>query len=99
MLLAESGDDIVALPDKVQGQADHVGVINGDGITLRAPELFEVDRYAEIDERTDVWSLGCTLFAMAYGTGQSPFDGTAMSAVSGRVAFPPQQVSAVAGDG
>ena len=41
MLLAESGDDIVALPDKVQGQADHVGVINRDGITLRAPELFD----------------------------------------------------------
>ena len=41
MLVAESGDDIVSLPDKVQGEADHVGVINGDGITLRAPELFD----------------------------------------------------------
>ena len=33
----------------------------------RAPELFEVPSHCDIDEKTDVWSLGCTLFAMAYG--------------------------------
>lgn len=39
-------------------------VMNTD---FRAPELFEVPSNCEIDERSDVWSLGCTLYAMAYG--------------------------------
>ena len=38
----------------------------------RAPELFDVPSTADVDERTDVWSLGCLLFAMMYG--YSPFE-------------------------
>lgn len=53
---------------------------------FRAPELFNVPSECEIDERTDVWSLGCCLYAMAYGN--SPCDGTALSAMSGRIRFP-----------
>ena len=34
---------------------------------IRAPELFEVPSECVIDSKTDVWSLGCTLYAMAYG--------------------------------
>ena len=49
----------------------------------RAPELFEVPSQCEITEKTDVWALGCTLYAMAYG--ESPCDGSALSAVSPRV--------------
>eukprot|EP00794_Sanderia_malayensis_P006781 gene6781-7546_t len=53
---------------------------------FRAPELFNVQSQCVIDERTDVWSLGCTLYAMAYYN--SPCDGSALSALSGRIHIP-----------
>ncbi|KAF5734100.1 putative serine/threonine protein kinase [Tripterygium wilfordii] len=31
---------------------------------FRAPELWDCPSHADIDERTDVWSLGCTLYAI-----------------------------------
>uniref|UniRef100_A0A7S3V033 non-specific serine/threonine protein kinase n=1 Tax=Heterosigma akashiwo TaxID=2829 RepID=A0A7S3V033_HETAK len=41
-------------------------------VSYRAPELFDVASSATVDCRTDVWSLGCTLYAMAFG--YSPFE-------------------------
>lgn len=38
----------------------------------RAPELWDCPSHADIDERTDIWSLGCTLYAIMYGV--SPFE-------------------------
>eukprot|EP00850_Spirogloea_muscicola_P018219 SM000164S02281 [mRNA] locus=s164:237246:239577:- [translate_table: standard] len=38
----------------------------------RAPELWDCPSHAEFDARNDIWSLGCTLFAIMYG--QSPFE-------------------------
>ncbi|KAF2325490.1 hypothetical protein GH714_029511 [Hevea brasiliensis] len=31
---------------------------------FRAPELWDCPSHADIDERTDIWSLGCTLYAI-----------------------------------
>ncbi|WOK95217.1 putative serine/threonine-protein kinase [Canna indica] len=39
---------------------------------FRAPELWDCPSHIDIDERTDIWSLGCTLYAIMYGV--SPFE-------------------------
>lgn len=55
----------------------------------RAPELFEVPSNGTITSSSDVWSLGCCVYAAAFG--HSPFDGSALAAMSGRLIFPKQQ--------
>lgn len=60
----------------------------------RAPELFEPPGRGEIDERVDVWSLGCLLFYSMFGEG--PFDfaltegagSIALAVLSGRPRWP-----------
>lgn len=62
-------------------------------IVYRAPELFNVQSYCLIDERTDIWSLGCLLYAMCYF--KSPFEDTferkdsvPLAVLSGNIVFP-----------
>lgn len=62
-------------------------------IVYRAPELFNVESYCMIDERTDIWSLGCVLYAMCYF--KCPFDAAyergdsvALAVLSGNILFP-----------
>lgn len=38
-------------------------------ISYWAPELFSMQSHCVINERTDVWSLGCVSYAMMFGEG------------------------------
>ncbi|XP_055307591.1 serine/threonine-protein kinase 16-like [Sitodiplosis mosellana] len=62
-------------------------------IVYRALELFNVQSYYMIDERTDIWSLGCCLYAICFF--KCPYDiiyekgdSVALAVLSGNVDFP-----------
>lgn len=62
-------------------------------IVYRAPELFNVQSYCMIDERTDIWSLGCCLYAICFF--KCPYDiiyekgdSVALAVLNGNVDFP-----------
>ncbi|KAG6845468.1 hypothetical protein H0H87_008828 [Tephrocybe sp. NHM501043] len=54
-------------------------------MAYRAPELFDVKTGSTLDEKVDIWSLGCTLFALAYS--HSPFENTQTTEQGGSIAM------------
>ncbi|KAK4516976.1 uncharacterized protein ATC70_000304 [Mucor velutinosus] len=63
-------------------------------IPYRAPELYDVQTGSTLDEKVDIWSLGCTIYAAAYG--QNPFEASvnemggsiALAILNGHYKFP-----------
>ncbi|KAG6910827.1 hypothetical protein DXG01_007142 [Tephrocybe rancida] len=54
-------------------------------MAYRAPELFDVKTGTTLDEKVDIWSLGCTLFALAYS--HSPFENIQTTEQGGSIAM------------
>ncbi|KAL4248006.1 protein kinase superfamily protein [Abortiporus biennis] len=54
-------------------------------MAYRAPELFDVKTGVTLDEKVDIWSLGCTLFALAYS--HSPFENIQTTEQGGSIAM------------
>ncbi|TFY80826.1 hypothetical protein EWM64_g3188 [Hericium alpestre] len=61
--------------------------IAGEHSTMayRAPELFDVKTGVALDEKVDIWSLGCVLFALAYS--HSPFENMQTTEQGGSIAM------------
>lgn len=62
-------------------------------MTCRAPELFNVPTACRVDERTDVWSLGCILYSMcffktSFDAAYERGDSVALAVIAGKVHFP-----------
>lgn len=54
-------------------------------MAYRAPELYDVKTGTVLDEKVDIWSLGCTLFALAYS--HSPFENAQVTEQGGSIAM------------
>ncbi|KZP00502.1 other/NAK protein kinase [Calocera viscosa TUFC12733] len=87
-ILMDFGSTIRArIPIKTRQQALVQQDLAAEQSTMpyRAPELFDVKTNHTLTESVDVWSLGCTLFALAYN--HSPFETNATTEQGGSMAM------------
>lgn len=66
------GPAVVEITNMSQAQTLQDLAAERCSMPYRAPELFNVNSHCTIDDRIDIWSLGCTLYAMCFH--ESPFD-------------------------
>mmetsp|Transcript_1083 Transcript_1083/g.3370 ORF Transcript_1083/g.3370 Transcript_1083/m.3370 type:complete len:197 (-) Transcript_1083:203-793(-) len=87
--------DIRSRTDALKAQEEAESHTTG---TYRSPELFDCPSECVLDERTDVWSLGCLLYYMCFG--ESPFEyvlsqaggSLALAVISGKIQWPDKGV-------
>ncbi|GAA5906129.1 putative serine/threonine protein kinase ENV7 [Sporobolomyces salmoneus] len=95
-----------ALPARIEIRDRRIALMQQDlaaehcSMPFRAPELFDVKTGTTLTESVDIWSLGCTLYAMAYST--SPFETSqesshggsiAMAVMNGKYSFPSNEAN------
>ena len=85
----------IPIPDRRTALLQQDAAAEQCSMAFRAPELFDVKTGITLTESVDIWSLGATLYAMAYGT--SPFETSqqsehggsiAMAVMNGKYSFP-----------
>ncbi|GAA6063852.1 hypothetical protein JCM10212_000332 [Sporobolomyces blumeae] len=96
IMLSDDGVPILmdfgsALPARIEIPDRRTALLQQDiaaehcSMPFRAPELFDVKTGVPLTESVDIWSLGCTLYCMAYGT--SPFETAQQSEHGGSIAM------------
>ncbi|GAA94070.1 uncharacterized protein L969DRAFT_45043 [Mixia osmundae IAM 14324] len=106
IMVTDDGQDAIlmdfgsAAPARVEVPSRSVALTQQDlaaeqcSMPFRAPELFDVKTGQDLDQKVDIWSLGCTLFALAFH--HSPFEteqeqqggSIAMAVLNGQYKFP-----------
>ncbi|KAF9649879.1 other/NAK protein kinase [Thelephora ganbajun] len=96
VMVADDGSPILmdfgsAIPARIKVETRSQALLQQDiaaehsTMAYRAPELFDVKTGVTLDEKVDIWSLGCTLFALAYL--HSPFESLQMAQQGGSIAM------------